>query len=196
MEMITKCSTLVAKAVMLGNAKDPKIGELLKTEEDIEHGLFLAKMFTSSLVANVQGHLKEKLKAKVGSSYGEVLSSMNRQLDMAKNQLMNTVAEKDIIQAATTAAVSVPIQKPMSQAMLLAQQSTLASLPPRQPIRPQHQTLPQPIQQATKPCHMNIVDQYDKQQQEPKNDYNTSKGLLAMSDMKKRLERLSKLQRR
>ena len=147
MEKITKCSTLVAKAVIMGNAKDPRISDLLKTEEDIENGFFLAQMFTSALVANVQGHLKEKLKAKVGSSYGEVLSSMNRQLDMAKNQLMNSVAQKDIIQAAAMSAISVPSQKPMSQAMLLAQQSTLASLPPlpQQPI----QSEPQP----TRPSH-------------------------------------------
>eukprot|EP00092_Neocalanus_flemingeri_P017268 GFUD01018672.1.p1 GENE.GFUD01018672.1~~GFUD01018672.1.p1 ORF type:complete len:1604 (+),score=493.83 GFUD01018672.1:83-4894(+) len=193
MEMITKCSTLVAKAVILGNDKDPKIGDLLKTEEDIEHGLFLAKMFTSSLVANVQGHLKEKIKAKVGSSYGEVLSSMNRQLDMAHKQLINTVSQKDIIQAAATAAASVPVsnQKPMSHAMLLAQQSTLASLPPQLAVHPplQQQPLPQPIHQIIiKPFNMNLVDQYDKQQQEPKNDFITNKGMIAMSDMKKRLE--------
>merc|ERR1712106_1144942 len=128
MKKITKCSSLVAKAVILGNAKDPRVGDMLKTEEDIEHGFFLAQMFTSALVANVQGHLKEKLKARVGSSYGEVLSSMNRQLDMAKNQLMNSLSKKDIIHAAATSAISP--HKPMSQAMLLAQQSTLASLPP------------------------------------------------------------------
>ena len=190
MEKITKCSTLVAKAVIMGNAKDPRISDLLKTEEDIENGFFLAQMFTSALVANVQGHLKEKLKAKVGSSYGEVLSSMNRQLDMAKNQLMNSVAQKDNIQAAAMSAISVPSQKPMSQAMLLAQQSTLASLPPppQQPIQPE----PQPIQEPTHPFHMNVVNLYEKQQQqqqqETMNDFSSSKGLLAMSDMKKRLE--------
>ena len=47
----------------MGNAKDARISDLLKTEEDIENGFFLAQMFTSALVANVQGHLKEKLKA-------------------------------------------------------------------------------------------------------------------------------------
>ena len=186
MDKITKCSALVAKAVMMGNAKDSRISELLKTEEDIENGFFLAQMFTSALVANVQGHLKEKLKAKVGSSYGEVLSSMNRQLDMSQRQLLNSVSQKDIIQAAATTATVA--QKPMSQAMLLAQQSTLASLPPPEQTPQPVQEQPKASQEPMQPFHMNIVNQYEKQQQEAMNDFSTSKGLLAMSDMKKRLE--------
>ena len=72
MDKITKCSALVAKAVMMGNAKDARISDLLKTEEDIENGFFLAQMFTSALVANVQGHLKEKLKAKVCTCMSQI----------------------------------------------------------------------------------------------------------------------------
>ena len=128
MEKITKCNKLVAKVILMEENKRNKISELLSTEEELELGYFLADMLTSSLVANVQNKVKAKLFSKMGSGAQETLTSMSRQLEMVKNQIL--VGKKprpaEIIQVATNVAIAGT--KPMSQAMAEAQQSTLAAM--------------------------------------------------------------------
>ena len=104
-----------------------KISDLLSTEEEIQLGYFLADIFTSSLVANVQNKVKANLFNKMGSWVGEALNSMNRQLEMVKNQIIrNKPKPGEIIQVATDVAIAG--SKPMSQAMAEAQQNTLAAI--------------------------------------------------------------------
>ena len=125
-EKIAKCNQLVAKAILLEENKK-KISELLSTEEEIQLGYFLADIFTSSLVANVQNKVKAKLFTKMGSGAGETLNSMARQLDMVNNQIIrNKPKPAEIVQVATN--VALVGTKPMSQAMAEAQHNTLAAL--------------------------------------------------------------------
>ena len=125
-EKIAKCNQLVAKAILLEENKK-KISELLSTEEEIQLGYFLADIFTSSLVANVQNKVKAKLFTKMGSGAGETLNSMARQLDMVNNQIIrNKPKPAEIVQVTTN--VALVGTKPMSQAMAEAQHNTLAAL--------------------------------------------------------------------
>ena len=127
MEKMAKCNQLVAKAILMEGGKRQKISDLLSTEEEIQLGYFLADIFTSSLVANVQNKVKANLFNKMGSGVGEALNSMNRQLEMVKNQIIrNKPKPGEIIQVATDVAIAG--SKPMSQAMAEAQQNTLAAI--------------------------------------------------------------------
>ena len=128
-EKIAKCNTLVARAVLIGSGQRKNISELLKTDEDFELGYFLADIFTSALVSGVQNKIKSKVFDKMGTGASAALDSQSRQLDMVRAQLLSAVPKpkpSDIIQAATNVALAA--NKPASQAMMEAQQKTLASL--------------------------------------------------------------------
>ena len=130
-EKISKCNTLVARAVLIGSGHRKNISELLKTDEDFELGYFLADILTSALVSGVQNKVKSKVFEKMGTGASAALESQSRQLDMVRAQLLPALPrpgplKADIIQAATNVALA--SNKPASQAMLEAQQKTLASL--------------------------------------------------------------------
>jgi len=166
MEKIAKCNQLVAKAILMDEKK--RSSELLSSEEEIELAYFMADIFSSSLVAKVQNKVKANLFNKMGAGAAETLNSMSRQLDMVNNQIIkNKPKPSEIIQAATNVALAGA--KPMSQAMAVAQQSTLAAI--------QNNAL-----------NVLMLEAYDKQQQDLRSDSASNKGILAMSDMKKRLE--------
>ena len=130
-EKIAKCNSLVARAVLIGSGQRKNISELLKTDEDFELGYFLADILTSALVSGVQNKVKSKVFDKMGTGASAALDSQSRQLDMVRAQLLPALArprplKADIIQAATNVALAA--NKPASQAMVEAQQKTLAFL--------------------------------------------------------------------
>ena len=121
----------MARAVLIGSGQRKNISELLKTDEDFELGYFLADILTSALVSGVQNKVKSKVFDKMGTGASAALDSQSRQLDMVRAQLLPALArprplKADIIQAATNVALAA--NKPASQAMVEAQQKTLASL--------------------------------------------------------------------
>ena len=89
LEKISKCSSLVAKAVRLGGSPGKRQGGLLlATDEEFELGYFLADTLTSALVAAVQNKIKTRLFDKMGTGAGAALDSMTRQLDMVTTFLI------------------------------------------------------------------------------------------------------------
>ena len=123
---ISKCNSLVAKAIMM-KSKQQKLGDLLVDESDHEMAYFMADMFTDALVSSLQNKPRNKFFDKMGSGAGAILSSMTRQLQMTapSTQVMRAQTSADIIQAATNVAINT--HKPASQAMMEAQQKTLAA---------------------------------------------------------------------
>ena len=126
MMKISKCNSLVAKAIMM-KSKQQKLGDLLVDESDYEMAYFMADMFTDALVSSLQNKPRNKFFDKMGSGAGAILSSMTRQLQMTapSTQVMRAQTSADIIQAATNVAINT--HKPASQAMMEAQQKTLAA---------------------------------------------------------------------
>ena len=125
-EKITKCTALITKAIAMKSSGNVRFSDLLVTEEDFELGYFLADILTAALVSGVQKNKKNKLFDKMGTGSEAVLGSMTRQLEMVNSQMINRPKPVDIIQTATNVALTA--SKPASQAMLEAQQKTLAAL--------------------------------------------------------------------
>lgn len=171
-DLVTKCSTLTAKAVLMGSPDNPNIGELVSSMEEIENALFLSKMLTAALLVKMQSNMKAQLAAKYGSNVQSTLTTQAFQITAAETQLLKPNEAP----------------APMSESVMAAQQKSLETN--STPMPSAAKLLPQPVKSFDqRPIADRTLSALEKQMQAKKGEIKQpEKKQPIKRDMKKLLQ--------